>query len=204
MKFKVISLFIMVVLSLSMLSACGKAGTGTDASEDGSRDTSGSGSVSEGESTTDLKLNEDLLADFGLTFSEIEEKRGKLTEYSGVRYSGGKHFVSESNDQIQYAWGHDSYNDDGIVYPEIGCRLIETSVKILFSRVNENSNSNEIENAFDVEHIHNRDTKEALGLYTASFRYNEMIIFIYTESDDVITPDSFVNIHFYDDFAEFL
>ncbi|MCL2088071.1 MAG: hypothetical protein FWH14_01175 [Oscillospiraceae bacterium] len=41
---KLTALILAIILSLSMLSACGKAGTGTDASEDGSRDTSGSGS----------------------------------------------------------------------------------------------------------------------------------------------------------------
>ncbi|MCL2088076.1 MAG: hypothetical protein FWH14_01200 [Oscillospiraceae bacterium] len=43
---KLTALILTAILSLSMLSACGKAGMGTHASEDGSRDTSGSGSVS--------------------------------------------------------------------------------------------------------------------------------------------------------------
>ncbi|MCL2088073.1 MAG: hypothetical protein FWH14_01185 [Oscillospiraceae bacterium] len=45
---KLTALLLTSILSLSMLSACGKAGMGTHASEDGGRDTSGSGSVSEG------------------------------------------------------------------------------------------------------------------------------------------------------------
>lgn len=113
MKSKIISLAVAGVFLLS-LSACDSP-TGNPSSEQQSTTTTQS-TMAETTTTTIEdevpKLNLDSISDYGLTYTEIEEKRGKLID---VDTSGGGMYYVFENGYGNYEWGmHDIDNIDAI------------------------------------------------------------------------------------------
>lgn len=111
MKSKIIFLAVAGTF-LFALSACDST-TGNPSSEQSTTTTQST--MAETTTTTaedEHKLNLDVISDYGLTYSEIEEKRGKLID---VDTSGGGVYYIFENGYGNYEWGmHDIDNIDAI------------------------------------------------------------------------------------------
>ena len=122
----------------------------------------------------EVKINTDLFADVGLTYSELLKKRGKLVETMGT--GGGIGFRFE-NGYGFHTWGDDALDYDGVPLKGVKSQKIElVQVKDLFLGIAKSVTNIEIEKRYGVKFDETGDGHSNGFEYCHYFVYKEDII----------------------------
>ena len=155
-----------------------------------------------------LGLNQDLIADYGASYSQIRARRGELIDYGTAE--GGVHYFFE-NGYGYYCWtdvrfddelSDPLYDDNGdaiFVCPkdQLKClHIVRVKAKDLFNKEFDTLDISEIKNVEGLEYCWTE--KDELGAmsydYTTGFNYGEMSIGISHNDKNMVDCDSEVEI----------
>ena len=155
-----------------------------------------------------LGLNQDLIADYGASYSQLKEKHGDLVGYGSRQ--GGDYYTFE-NGYGRYGWPDIAYDyelsdplydeNGNIVYTvpkdQLKCFFIaDIKAKDLFNKEFDMLDITEIKNIDGLEYrrIYEAEIEGARYNYTTCFNYGEMSISISHNDKNVVDCDSEVEI----------
>ena len=156
-----------------------------------------------------LGLNQDLIADYGASYSQIRARRGELVDYGTAE--GGVYYIFE-NGYGQYFWPdtflfdktlsdplYDENGDAIFVCPkdQLKCLdILHVKAKDLFNKEFDMLDITEIKNIDGLEYrrIYEAEIEGASYNYTTCFNYGEMSIGISHNDKNMVDCDSEVEI----------
>jgi len=215
-KFRIFLIFLNLALILTTMTACRNTSadknqnrrTTTDfvtesvteesmAAETTTEDTTKKSTIKHNE-----KLNMDLLSDLGLTYSQIEAKRGK--QIKEVMHNGGYGYLFENSFGYYFFSGRGFSEKDingnpipFIVDKEKCSSIWLTNTKDLFLGLSQAIDVFKIEKTFGVNYVKTY-WNELENSYSSVFEYVNIMISIETAKKDVIEPDSLLWLSIYE------